>query len=481
MTKMLESFGHRIGVYGLGVSGKAGVTYLSRHGIKPVIIDDAPLEKLQPSLDEFSGMYSEVFCGIENRDWGMLFDNLDTIIISPGIKLALEIDQLAIEKSVKIISEIEFAFQLCNGRIICVSGSNGKSTTVTMIHRMLESAGFHSHLVGNIGIAFISAIDDIHEGDWVVLEVSSYQLERIEKFKPYIAVLTNITEDHLARHGDMDGYIAAKGRMFLNQDYNDHAILNHEDMNTWRAFGGAQSSMHVFTLEDFDELPSRELINGQDIMHYAAMMGDLLAIREDEEFHTILAKQELIVPGRHNIQNALCASLAAYLAGVPKKMIASALREFRGIEHRIEFLGEFKGVRFYNDSKATNVDSTITALKTFEEGFLHLILGGSEKGSDFTPLWEFLRERDDPFKLYLSGPSGSRMAEDLKDEKWNFDYKLCENFKTCTEAAFKEARENQIVLLSPACASFDEFRNFEERGLRFRQLLSDYMGAKSAE
>lgn len=472
---MEEKFGNNIAVYGLGITGKACLDYLLEHGIKPAIIDDAPRDKLSSILSEYEKESLESFLGDDERDWEELFDRLDTIIISPGIKLSEDIDKLAISKSVSIISEIEFAFQLCRGRIIAVTGSNGKSTTVTMIHRIIEKAGMPSHLVGNIGTAFITAIDEIDENDWVVLELSSYQLERIDKFKPHIAVLTNITEDHLARHGDMKGYIAAKGQMFKNQDFNDHSIINHEDSKTWRAFGGAIGTLHMFTTDEVIDLPVREIINGREVQIFAALNQGVLVLRDKEEVVDIISEIDLNVVGFHNIENALCASLATYLADVPVKSINAGLNEFKGIEHRIEFLGEIEGVSYYNDSKATNIESTITALKTFQEGNLRLILGGSEKGSDFTPLWEFLRERDDPFKLYLTGTSGKRMSEELESGKWNFEFTLFESFDSCVSGAFGESANASIVLLSPACASFDEFKNFEKRGERFKELFFPIM------
>jgi UDP-N-acetylmuramoylalanine--D-glutamate ligase len=476
MNQITEIFGNRIGVYGLGVTGRASLDYLAKHGITPALIDDAPIEKLQSILDEYKGKFSSVHAGDHN--WDDILSSLDTIIISPGIKLPSEVDTLATNKNVKIISEIEFAYRLCKGRIIAVTGSNGKSTTVTMIHQILLESGQRSHLLGNIGTAFISGLDEIEQGDWVVLELSSYQLERIDQFRPHIALLTNITEDHLARHGTMKGYIDAKGNMFKNQDSADHAIINHEDINTTRAFGSAESTIHTFSLEDISIIPRRELINGRDIQIFACLENNVMVLRDGDDIFKIMPASQLLVMGKHNIENALCSALAGYLAGVPIPIIALALCEFKGIEHRIEFLGMFSGISFYNDSKATNVDSTITALNTFEEGYLHLMLGGSEKGSDFTPLWEFLRDRDDPFKLYLTGPSGRRMADDLKSGDWDFDFTLYNSFDECSKAAFESAKDSQIVLLSPACASFDEFQNFEKRGQRFKELLNEFLKEK---
>ncbi|MFH1515405.1 MAG: UDP-N-acetylmuramoyl-L-alanine--D-glutamate ligase, partial [bacterium] len=437
----------------------------------PVLIDDAPADKLASVLEKYSGKFTQTFFGDQSRDWSKILDNVDTIIISPGIKLPEDVDHLAYKKNVEIICEIEFAFRRCKGKIIAVTGSNGKSTTVTMVYQILQLAGFPSYLAGNIGTPFISIVDDIQTGDWVVLELSSYQLERIDTFKPDIAIITNITEDHLARHGDMFGYIAAKGRIFENQDLNDHAIINHENFSTWRALGKCASNLHAFTTEETEALPSREVINGKFIQFFAAQNEKVLVLKKGEEMNSILPAIDLQVVGQHNIENALCSSLATYLAGVPLKAIGDALREFKGIEHRIEFLGLVNDVRIYNDSKATNVESTITALKTFTEGNLRLILGGSEKGSDFTPLWQFLQERDDGFILYLSGPSGLRMSEDLKNGNWNFNYHKFDSFDKCVMSAFNGATGGDIVLLSPACASFDEFSSFEERGQRFKKLF----------
>lgn len=481
LDKNIKSmFSDRNAIYGVGITGQAVLDYLRLKSLGCVVIDDSPLANLEPILDNYRDIITQTFIDDKPRDWETVFSSVDTMIISPGIKLDPEAEKIAREKNVSVISEIEMAYRLCNGKIIAVTGSNGKSTVVTMIHQILQKAGIQSHLVGNIGKPFISVVDEIQDGDWVVVEVSSYQLERIDKFKPSIALITNITEDHLARHGDMKGYIAAKGRIFENQDFNDHAIVNHEEPNTWRAFGSASSRLHVFASIDFEDLPVSEYINGHLVDTYAAIQSEKLTIRDDDTIQDILPISELQLIGEHNIQNALVSGLVAYHAGVPLKIIASALREFKGIEHRIEFLGEIDGVKYYNDSKATNVDSTITALKALKDGSLKLILGGSEKNSDFSSLYGFISSRSDPIRLYLTGPSGRRMAEEIQKENLGLDFQLCENFEQVSISAFNEAIDGDTILLSPACASFDEFKNFEERGQRFKELLYRHLREKNA-
>ena len=476
---IVEHLGEHIAVYGVGVTGQAVLDYLRTKSISAIVIDDSPYENLKILLSTYEDMITRSFIGDSPRDWDSVFSSIDTMIISPGIKLDPKAEEIAREKNIPIISEIEMAYRLCKGKIIAVTGSNGKSTTVTMIHKILDKAGIPSHLVGNIGKPFISIVDEIHDGDWVVVEVSSYQLERIEKFKPAIALITNITEDHLARHGDMKGYIAAKGRIFENQNSDDHAIINHEEPNTWRAFGNASSKLHIFASVDFEDLPVSEYINGHLVEACAALKSDMLAFRIDSEIDEIMSISELQVLGEHNIQNALASALAAHYAGVPSRAIASALKEFKGIEHRIEFLGEIDGVLYYNDSKATNVDSTITALKALSTGAIRLILGGSEKGSDFNPLYRFLKDRQEPLTLYLTGPSGRRMADEIETGDWNLKFILFDSFEKASNAAFNEAKDSDIILLSPACASFDEFKNFEERGRKFKELLIRFLKGKS--
>ena len=469
--EIFDSFGNRLAVYGLGVTGRSVLDYFHAKSIKAWVIDDSPRENLSPTLDRYKDIISYSFTGSDPRDWKSIFSSIDTMIISPGIKLNPDAENIAKEKGVRIISEIEMAYQLCKGKIIAVTGSNGKSTTVTMIHKILETAGIISHLVGNIGTPFISIVDDVQESDWVVLEVSSYQLERIEKFKPRVAVLTNITEDHLTRHGDMKSYIAAKGRMFMNMSLTDDAIINHEDPNTWRAFGNSMAKLHVFSSVDLEELPVNEYINGRFVETWGALQDENIVLRAYNLIDQILPSTNLQVIGKHNIENAIASTLAAYHAGVSINAIAGGLRDFKGIEHRIEFIGEFRNVRYFNDSKATNPDSTIIALRSLSNDSIRLILGGSEKQSDFSPLYGFLRDRRSPTCLYLAGPSGERMAKEIKERDFKFDYKFLESFEKASLAAFEDAQPGDTVLLSPACASFDEFRNFEERGKKFKELV----------
>ncbi len=353
-------------------------------------------------------------------------ENTDLIIVSPGIHLDIPVLEEAKKRKIPILSEIELAFQLLKKPIIAVTGTNGKTTTTTLIGEMLKAGGKNVAVAGNIGVPLVS-VDDSNL-DYIVAEISSYQLEAIHDFKPWIGLILNIQEDHLERHGSMKEYIKQKARIFENQTSSDYLIYNADDPLVVEMVKPAKSKKLPFTKQE-----------------------------KIEKLH---------IPGQHNVENALAAKKAAELCGIGANVIKVVLETFPGVEHRIELVKEIKGVKFYNDSKATNPDSTIVALKSFPNKNIILILGGKDKGTNLKPLCAMVRQQVK--QVVLIGEATERFQQNGFAEAV-----LAQNLEQAVNRAYQLAQAGDIVLLSPACASFDQFKNFEERGKLFKQYVQN--------
>jgi UDP-N-acetylmuramoylalanine--D-glutamate ligase len=441
-------------------------------GIRVRIIDELVANGmtlfLEPSIDA-------------KRD---LLRNSDVLVLSPGVPLADELREVCLESGCEIIGELELAYRLCPCPIIAVTGSNGKTTTVCLIYEFLKAAGFRAHLVGNVGssydpetasgyfldnekilftsgvgVPFCERIDDINAGDIVVTEASSYQLESTSRFHPRVAVLLNIVEDHLARHSDMDGYIAAKGRMFMNQERDDYAVLNADDPMVDAAYRSGGGSARLLRFSTRDETCDAFYRDG------------IIFMKVDSQAALFLKREEFAPPGVHNVENLMAAVLAAGAAGAGIDKARSAARQFRGVEHRIEYIGEFNGVAVYNDSKGTNPDSTIKALASFESPVI-LILGGYEKGSDFTPLYEILPENA-RFVLIV-GATAERLDRELAARGFE-NRAVVRDIAGALGWVCDNSAPGDILLFSPASASFDMFTSYEERGRTFKKLVVEIL------
>jgi UDP-N-acetylmuramoylalanine--D-glutamate ligase len=375
----------------------------------------------------------------------------DLIIPSPGVPADDALLARARAKGITIWSEIELAYRFLEGELIGITGSNGKTTTATLIHHILKTAGQKTILAGNVGTALISCVEEMNADTISVAELSSFQLELIDKFRPNIGVFLNLTPDHLDRHKSMDGYAAAKARIFENQTELDAAVLNADDAPTVAL---APKKPQVFWFSRKREVEQGACVREEEI---------LIVHHGKEEF--VMKVAEIPLAGAHNLENVLAAVMATRLAEVDAATIGKAVRSFEGVEHRLESVAEIKGVRYYNDSKATNVDATLKALDAFP-GRILVILGGKDKGSDYTLLQQPLREK--AILALLIGAATEKIESQISG---SVAIERAGTIERAVEIASQAAQPGDVVLLAPACASFDQFENYEHRGRVFKELV----------
>jgi UDP-N-acetylmuramoylalanine--D-glutamate ligase len=374
------------------------------------------------------------------------FAGADLIVISPGVPADIEELLAARRQGVPVIGEVELAGRYLQGETIGITGANGKTTTTALVGHILKEAGIPVQVGGNIGRPVTAMIATSRPDQWNVLELSSFQLETIERFRAHIGVCINVTPDHLDRHHTFENYAAAKARLFETQQPGDFAVLNADDA-TCASYAARTRAMPVW----FSFRPGRP-----------GMFADERAISFGGD--AFLAAAEIPLRGRHNVENTMAAAAAAHLAGAPLAAIAAAVKTFPGVEHRIEFVRTLDGVSFYNDSKATNVDATMKSIDAFPGG-LWIILGGKDKGSDYTVLREPLRKKAKA--ALLIGAAAAKIKAHLGDA-----IRLIEagTMQEAVRAAWREAAAGDTILLAPACASFDQFDNYEHRGWVFKDL-----------
>ena len=447
---MFDLNGKKILVIGLARTGVATSLFCAKHGAFVTAVDTRgeselaePVAKLRSnniSL-KLGGYLPEILSGHH------------LVVPSPGVPADSEILQAARAQKIVVWSEIELADRFLNGRLIGITGSNGKTTTTSLIEYILKNAGFHTLLAGNIGTPLIDVVEKTTDQTVTVAELSSFQLELIETFRPNISVFLNLTPDHLDRHGSMQAYAAAKARIFEKQTNADFAILNADDPASTPY---APSKPKVFWFSRKQRVAQGAFLRGQEIV-----------FRHDGKEEVILKQSEIPLPGAHNLENVLAAVVAASLAGASPAQIANAIHSFAGVEHRLEFVTEHNGVRFYNDSKATNVDATLKALDAFP-GHILIILGGKDKGSDYTILQTSLREK--AILALLIGAAAQKIESQIAG---SVAIERAGTLGRAVEVASHTARPGDIVLLAPACASFDQFENYEHRGRVFKQLVHE--------
>ena len=386
-----------------------------------------------------------------------LLGGVDLIIVSPAVPLRIPLLKAASAQGIKIISEVELAYDLAKSPICAVTGTNGKTTTVTLLGLLLKTAFDKVGVGGNIGLPLSEVALEVGAGGCIAAEISSYQMEATKNFKPHISAILNVTPDHLKRHGTMEVYQAMKEKIFAQQTAEDFLILNYDDERTREMIDRAACKVVYFSR-------MHELAEG------AFIKNDSLVIKFDGATHELCTIDELGIKGGHNVENALAASLMAYLAGAQIEGIRNVLKTFQGVEHRIEFVRELDGVKYYNDSKATNTDSAIKALETFA-GHIVLIAGGDDKGTDLTDFLKLVNERVD--YLILIGDAEPRFKNCAIDSGFPEERILVAGYSMdyAVELAEDISEPPQIVLLSPACASFDMYSDFEERGRDFKRIV----------
>jgi UDP-N-acetylmuramoylalanine--D-glutamate ligase len=403
-------------------------------------------------LGEIVGRLHEAGCTLEmGGHTNSTFLAQDLIVPSPGVPATLPGLLAAREAGIPIWSEIELASRFLRGRLVAITGSNGKTTTTALVAHILAGARMPVIVAGNIGTPLISRVEDSTDRIVTVAEVSSFQLERIDSFRPDIAVLLNLTPDHLDRHASFEEYCRAKVRLFQNQTERDFAVLNADDPVVARQ---APSRPQIFWFS-----LSRRMAAG------ASLRDASIVFRDDRGETTLLDRSDIGLRGEHNVENVLAAASTAWLSGAPASAIAAGVRSFPGVEHRLEFVAEIGGVQFFNDSKATNVDAALKALGAFPGGLL-VILGGKDKGSDYAPLIAPLRQR--ARLVLLIGAAAGKIEAQISASVPTVRAGTLDRALTL---AWERAQPGDTVLLAPACASFDQFENYEHRGRSFKQLV----------
>jgi len=425
-------------------------------GARVTVSDSKTLEELK---DQIPRLLDEGIAVETGRHSERTFQNQDWIVVSPGVPL----EGLPLKPSYreKVISEIELAAQFIPSRILAITGSNGKTTTTTLAGEVVKNGGFPTLVGGNIGTPAISLVEEATEDTVVVLEVSSFQLETIRTFRPHIAVMLNITPDHLDRHGTFAAYRDAKARIFENQQADDFAVLNADDPNSLELRSRTRAQVFWFSRKQVPE-------QGAYVSEGRIFFCDPSSQRE------IMPVSDISLPGAHNLENVLAAVCAGVLADVEPGRIRKAVREFRAVEHRLEYVASLRGVAYYNDSKATNVDATIKALESFPAN-IRLILGGKDKASDYRQLNDLLRERVK--SVYTIGAAAGKIESQIQGT----EVVHAETLENAIRRAAAAAESGDIVLLAPACASFDQFRNYEHRGKVFKEVVRSLVAEAEAE
>jgi UDP-N-acetylmuramoylalanine--D-glutamate ligase len=432
MTK--EVAGRRVLVVGMGKSGTAAIELLLRHGAEVRAVDQKPLGPVH-------GVNVRPQTDAEFRD-------VDLVVLSPGVAIDTPEVAAAQQRGIPVIGEVELASWFLRGPVIGITGSNGKTTTTALIGHILRESAIPVQVGGNIGTPPTSMIEASREDQWNVFELSSFQLESIETFRARIAIATNVTDNHLDRHHTFANYAAAKARLFETQQGGDFAVLNADNPVTVSYAGKTAGQTRWFS-------STREVGPGM-------FLRDNTIWLDGREW---MPAAQVPIPGVHNVENTMAAALATLLAGASPRQIADAVRTFPGVEHRIEFVRELRGVRYYNDSKATSVDATMKALAAFPGG-LWVILGGKDKNSDYTVLREPLRKK--ARRALLIGAAAPKIEEQLANA---VPITRSETIDHAVSLAAGEASAGEVVLLAPACASFDQFRSFEHRGDVFKELV----------
>lgn len=447
----MELRGKRVLVVGLGKSGLAAALFLRRLGAEVTVSDRRSAESLAREIPALI----EVGVSVETGGHGLLtFRRQDLIVVSPGVPLNTPEIVQAERIGTPVIGELELAAHFLKGRIVAITGSNGKTTTTSLCGDIFKAGGGKVLVAGNIGLPAISVSESTGPESWTVLEVSSFQLETTYTFHPRIAAILNITPDHLDRHGTFENYVAIKEKIFANQTQEDALVLNGDDPVVQQAASRASTRVFWFSR-------TKMLDRG------AFLMRDTIVFRpsEYEAPQPIVPLNAIHLKGEHNVENVLAAVCMASIAGIPKESIASAVAAFRPVEHRLEFVASIGGVEYYNDSKATNVDASAKAIRAFP-GNIHLILGGKDKGSDYSELNALLRKRVKA--VYTIGAAAQKITRQIGD---SVPLIAAGTLEIAIGRASRAAEAGDIVLLAPACSSFDQFDNYEHRGRVFKDLV----------
>ncbi len=437
-------------VVGLARTGIVTALFSAGYGATVTAIEEKPEAALAAAALKLRAAGVKLEFGAQSE---ATFLEQDLIVLSPGVPANLPLLELARKHGIPVWSEIELAWRFLRGKLIAITGSNGKTTTTCLVAHILKDAGIPTLVGGNIGVPLLALVESSTDKSVTVAEISSFQLETIEAFRPEIGVLLNLTPDHLDRHGSMEAYAQAKMRMFENQLDRDVALLNADDIEITRRM---PSRPHIFWF-------SRQ----KRVAEGAFLRDEQIIFRIDGSEILLARRDEITLRGEHNVENVLAACAASYLAGADPAAIASGVKTFKGVEHRLEFVAEIGGVSYYNDSKATNVDAALKAIEAFP-GPLLVILGGKDKGSPYAPLREPLRQR--ARAAITIGAAADKIASELSN---TVPLHHAGTLDRAMEYAMEMAKPGDVVLLAPACSSFDQFENYEHRGRAFKELVAN--------
>jgi UDP-N-acetylmuramoylalanine--D-glutamate ligase len=444
--------GAKVLVLGAARSGIAAARFLLGQGAVVALTDQKPLDKWTPDAVALKESGVGLLPG-EPPSW--LLDQLDLVVVSPGVPANIIPIRYAERAGAEVIGEVELAARFLKGRIIAITGSNGKTTTTSLIGELLRDAGLPVQVGGNIGKALISMVESSRDDGWTVAELSSFQLETIKTFHPSIAVVLNVTPNHMDRYETFTDYAAAKHRIFMNQTADDVAVLNADDLTVSSWERGLRAQVMKFSVRK--ELESGVFLRDRELV-FRGNEGEKILLRVDQ----------MKLRGLHNVENTAAAFASGLAAGAAIDSMNSTAKRFDPVEHRLEFVTEFDGVKFYNDSKATSVDATLKALEAFagEPGKVVLILGGKGKKAPYAPLESLVRTK--VRKLVLIGEDADTIAAELG----NFaPFERALDMKDAVARSLRSAEKGDVVLLAPACASFDMFESFEHRGKVFKEAI----------
>jgi len=461
MADEMDVKGKRVLVVGLGKSGIASAQFLATRGARVTVSDTRSQNELKAQIPALLDRGIAVETGGHGE---RTFRDQDLIVVSPGVPSNLPQLLRARAQGIRVIGEIELAARFLKGKIVAISGSNGKTTTTALCGDLIASSSKRTLVGGNIGTPVILLVDDSTDDTINVVEVSSFQLETIETFHSHVAVVLNITEDHLDRHGSMEAYTAAKARILENQNASDYSVLNLDDSGSAGLKSRTKAKLCWFT--------RKQQLTAEQTGSY--LRDGEIYWRDGQREDKIMLASEIPLKGAHNLENVLASVAVGRLCGCDAISIRNAVRKFKAVDHRLQYIATIGGVEYYNDSKATNVDATIKAIESFP-GNIHLILGGKDKDSDYTAMNHLLRERVK--RVYTIGAAAEKIRSQVQSA---VEVLPCTTLENAVERAHDLAKPSDVVLLAPACSSFDQFDNYEHRGRTFRALVERLMTATAA-
>lgn len=458
----MELSGKKALVLGAGKSGIEAAKFLSDRGAVVALHDKSGVEELPEAARSLKTSHKVGLISGQLPSW--LLDQIDLVVISPGVPTNTIPARYVDRKDGEVIGEVELAYRFLNGRVVGITGSNGKTTTTSLIGELLRDADIEAQVGGNIGTPLLSLTESSTENGWTVVELSSFQLETIKDFRANVAICLNVTPNHLDRYDSFQDYAAAKHRIFLNQEPEDVAILNADDEITSSWQKGLRAKVVLFSV-------TRELDDG------LFLRGDEIVCRSAGKEKVLMLRSEIFLKGLHNVENVLAALAAGLACGASPGSMRKTVMQFKGVEHRIEFVAEIDGVAFYNDSKATSVDAAAKALEALgnDNAKIVLILGGRGKNAPYSPLSDLIRKY--VRKLIVIGEDAENIRQQLSGAA---EILGADSMPDAVRQAFAAAHRGDSVLLAPACASFDMFKSFEERGTVFKSSVKDLTAGASA-